>query len=177
MNDITEQPTIRRPKPHRAKPRPDAPREETRTAPREERLQRRRRKVDDRFAIDLSIVPRGYVYQWKRASVYGQPDVQHQVDLRENGWRPVPSVRHPNMMPDGATGAIEKDGMVLMERPEYLDQEARDEDYNLARAQLDRKNSQLGVTPPGTIPGSREHPSARANTKISTSRGPSTFEK
>ena len=50
-----------------------------------ERLTRRRR-TQDPFYIDPSIIPPGISYEWKRQSVFGQPDNEHWFGLRENHW-------------------------------------------------------------------------------------------
>lgn len=138
-----------------------------------ERLMRTSRR-QDKFHIDTRLVPDGWSYEWKRESVYGQPDPDHQVNLRANHWRPVPVERHPNLMPPGHTGAIKKDGMVLMERPLYLTQDAQMEDYQIAMDQVRRKEEQLGATPPGTF--DRSHPSAQRQSFVRRGYGPLTAE-
>lgn len=136
----------------------------------QQRLVRRRRRVDDKFFMDRSKIPDGWSYEWKRQKVYGMTDVDHQVNLRENMWQPVPSSRHPEMMPTGHDGPIEKDGMVLMERPQYLTEEARQEDYEIAMDQVRVKEQQLGHTPGGQF--TRDHPSVHRIAKIKRSYGP-----
>lgn len=88
----------------------------------------------DQFYIPGHIIPEGWSYEWKRATVFGQVDRAHQIHLGENGWTPVPASRHDGMfMPPGDKGAIERDGLVLMERPVVLTEEAREEDRQAAR--------------------------------------------
>lgn len=134
------------------------------------RLVRRRRRTDDKFHVHPSKVPDGWSYEWKRQRVYGMEDVDHQVNLRENHWTPVPGGRHPEMMPIGWEGPITKDGMVLMERPQYLTDEARQEDLDIAREQVRVKENQLGQTPSGTF--TRQHPSVERITRVKRSYGP-----
>jgi hypothetical protein len=44
----------------------------------------------------------------------------------KNGWRPVPADRHPGRYaPVGTKGNVLRGGMILMERPEALCDEAR----------------------------------------------------
>jgi hypothetical protein len=56
-----------------------------------------------------------------------QEDPAYAVSLARKGSEPVPADRHPSFMPDGARFAtIERKGMVLMERPLELTEEARE---------------------------------------------------
>lgn len=140
----------------------------------EGRLVRRRSRVDDKFHINTRKVPEGWSYEWKRDKCYGQPDTDHQVNLRENHWTPVPATRHPEMMPVDWEGPISKDGMVLMERPQYLTDDARDEDLAIARDQVRVKEAQLGQTPGGTF--TRDHPSVQRITRVKRSYAPMNAE-
>ncbi len=135
-----------------------------------ERLVRRRSRVDDKFYIAPGKIPTGWSYEWKRDKVYGMVDVDHQVNLRENHWRPVPASRHPEMMPLGDNGPITKDGMVLMERPSYLTEDARQEDYDWAMDQVRGKEAQLRNTPSGQF--TRDHPSVDRIARVKRSYGP-----
>lgn len=134
---------------------------------------RRQRSTDDVFAATTADkAPEGWTYEFKRESVFGKPDTRHQIGLRENGWRPVPASRHPEMMPEGydPDGPIRIDGQMLMERPEYLTQEAREEDHSIAMGEVDKvRASQMG-TPAGTF--SRSHPSAQRVSGVKVSYGP-----
>ena len=81
----------------------------------------------DKFAFDLSIIPPGWSYEWKRVTVMGASDPSYQVNLAQRGWEAVPASRHPEMMPLGyECGTIDRDGMRLMERPAIITEEARD---------------------------------------------------
>lgn len=132
---------------------------------------RRRRDAPDVFKVAKASIPEGSSYEWKSIAVKGKPSDSHQVNLRENGWRPVPASRHPELLPDGYKGsAIIKDEMMLMERPDYLTDEARQEDYDLAREQVLIKEQALSDTPSGTF--TRAHPSARAQTGIRVTHEP-----
>lgn len=159
---------------HRSrKPRvePREEREEVRETPREEvrtqgqRLQRTRKRTDDKFFIDQRIIPAGMDYNWKRESVYGKPDTFHMNEMMENHWTPVPVSRHPGLI-------VKQDGMVLMERPLYLSEEARREDKMKAQEQVTGVRQSLTGTPDGTF--TREHPSVRANTRLNREYVPMT---
>lgn len=111
----------------------------------------------------LPPAPDGWTYEWKRKSVMGQEDPAHMTDLYRKGWEPVPASRHPEMMPSGSTfESIERKGMVLMERPTELVDEARKIGHRRALNQVRSKEQQLAGTPEGTL--SRDDP--RVSPKI-----------
>lgn len=100
--------------------------------------------------------PAGFDYQWKRRTIYNQEDPSYQVELIRNGWEPVPLDRHPEMMPKGwSAKTIEIDGLVLMERPMVLTDEARAREKANARESVVTKEMQLKSTREGDL-GRRE---------------------
>lgn len=107
--------------------------------------------ASDKYGIDPRMVPDGWSYEWKRKSLWGKEDPQYEVALTRGGWEPVPASRHPEMMPKGTFNTIERDGMVLMERPVELTQEARDKELRRARMQVRAKEEQLNDAPAGTF--------------------------
>ena len=122
----------------------------------------------DEFFIDPRAVPEGWTYEWKRKTVLGKEDPAYQVSLARMGWEPVPASRHPEMMPAGMTAAdIERKGLVLMERPREITDEARQIEAQKARQQVRAKEQQLSHAPDGTLP--RDHAQARPNIKKSYS--------
>lgn len=119
---------------------------------------------DDRFRINPSEIPEGWSYEWKRKTVLNQPDPAYEVELLRRGWEPVPLERHPHMMPAGkGYNTIERDGMILMERPKELTDEAKDVELRKARSQVRQKEQQLAATPDGTM--TRDHARARPSIK------------
>jgi hypothetical protein len=101
--------------------------------------------------------------------VLNQEDPAYQVALARKGWEPVPASRHPEMMPGGAAiNSIERKGMVLMERPKDITDEAIDIEKRRARQQMRQKEAQLNSAPEGQF--TRNHPQARA--KIKTDYAP-----
>jgi hypothetical protein len=99
---------------------------------------------NDDFFIELGIIPDGWSYEWKTRTVLGAEDPAHQVALARRGWESVPASRHPELMPMGYTGAeITRKGMVLMERPMEITQEAKDASLRRARMQMRDKEAQL----------------------------------
>lgn len=104
----------------------------------------------DEFYIPPELIPEGWTYEWKRKTVLGQEDPAHQVALARKGWEPVPASRHPSFMPDGDQySTIERKGMVLMERPAEVTEEARQIEQRRARLQVRQKEEQLNSAPQG----------------------------
>lgn len=114
----------------------------------------------DEFFVDPSIIPEGWTYEWKRLSILGQEDATHQIHLARMGWEAVPARRHPGMMPATWTkGTIERKGMILMERPTEVIEEARRIQNKAAKDQVRAKEAQIAGTPDGTM--TRDHAMAR----------------
>lgn len=113
--------------------------------------QRRHRggQMVDKFAVPPEKIPIGTSYEWKTKTVFGQTNTSYETFLRAQGWEPVPSSRHPDMMPEGYDGPVEIDGMVLCERPMELTREAMQEDFRNAREAVQVKEQQLYGTPDG----------------------------
>lgn len=146
----------------------DEVRSSVRTPPRELdrvdeiRSRRRTRKgaQADKFYIDPKTIPVGWDYQWRRISCLNERDPGYEVMLYQQAFTPVPAKRHPEMSPPGFSGdTIERDGLLLMERPMRLTKEAQLEDLEEARARVASRKLQLGETPPGTLP--RDHETVR----------------
>lgn len=136
---------------------PGRPRKEEsdlRASVRSEPIRSRKRKggqLADKFHIDASSIPEGTSYEWKRHTVYGQEDPSYNVMLREQGWEPVSADRHPELVSDGYSGPIIRDGQILMERPMELTREAQEEDRAMAREVVNVKKQQIGQAPSGTM--------------------------
>jgi hypothetical protein len=110
--------------------------------------------------------PEGWNYEWKRKTVIGQEDPAYQVDLARRGWEPVPASRHPDMMPStGGYDSIERKGMILMERPKEITDEAREIERRKAISQVRAKEAQLSEAPQGQF--ERDDPRVRPNIKKS----------
>ncbi|MBM7047570.1 hypothetical protein [Rhizobium lusitanum] len=133
----------------------DEVRSAIRTAPIRER-KRKGGQIADKYYIDPRVIPEGTSYEWKRHTVYGAPDPSYDVFMREQGWEPVTSERHPDLVADGYNGPIIRDGLMLMERPIELTREAQAEDRAAAAEVVRVKKQQLGEAPAGTLP--REAP-------------------
>jgi hypothetical protein len=113
--------------------------------------------------------PDGWTYEWKTKTVMGQENPAYQVQLQRTGWEPVPTNRHPHMMPgNGNHAVIERKGMVLMERPKDITDEVRSIERKRARDQIMHKKAQLGEAKEGQF--GRDHASVKP--KISNSYEP-----
>jgi len=118
----------------------------------------------DDFYVDPESIPDGWTYEWKRHTVYGQEDPAYQVQLAREGWAPVPSSRHPAMMPAGSTDeVISRKGCILMECPTEIVMERRSLELRKARDQVRHKEAQLAGTPEGTM--TRDHALVKPNIK------------
>lgn len=104
---------------------------------------------EDRFFIDPAIIPPGWTYEWKRHTVYGAEDPAYQVQIARAGWEAVPVDRHPAYMPKGWKGSIERDGMILCERPTEIVEAAKAAEQRRAQQQMRHKEEQLTGAPAG----------------------------
>lgn len=102
--------------------------------------------AEDKFSFDRSIIPEGWDYQWKTKTIKNWEWIDHQVELAQNGWEPVPAERHPGVfMPKDYRGPIERGGMILMERDMRLTAQARRVERREANEQLAISRSMAGL--------------------------------
>lgn len=69
----------------------------------------------DMLWFDQDRVPPGMVYGWVRRSVLNMEDKLNMQERAFQGWKPVPSDRHPELVPSG-WGAVIGDGGSIIER-------------------------------------------------------------
>jgi hypothetical protein len=100
---------------------------------------RRRKSTDDKFEVPKELKIPGQSYEWKTESVLGDEGlhVMHMNGLVENGWEPVQLSEMPHFGRPGESGVVRRGGQILMKRPIELTKEARIEDYQIARAEVD----------------------------------------
>lgn len=103
----------------------------------------------DKFRIDPADVPEGFTYEWKRHTTLGAEDPSYQVSLAQFGWEAVPLDRHPEFMPSGWKGPIEREGMRLMERPAAITEKVRQRDLRNAMAPVQGMKEKLSGAPQG----------------------------
>lgn len=101
------------------------------------------------FQIDMSMVPDGMSYNWKRLDdSYGKPDDAHQARLKRMGWRAVPAARHPELFGHGRNQdepAIHN-RMLLMERPVEITKDAHIHNLKLARKNVADQTAKLKIS-------------------------------
>ena len=104
------------------------------------------RTAENRYLVDESRVPDGMSYEWKRTAVLGVEDDEHQTNLQNNGWTPVPASRHPELagLKAGKDAVIVRGGLMLMERPKDLTDEAHRSDKRRADEQLTTQLKRVG---------------------------------
>lgn len=118
----------------------------------------------DEFYIDPEAIPEGWTYEWKTFSIYNQEQGTYIMQMRREGWEPVPASRHPQMMHKGAgSDPIMRKGMILMECPTEIVEERRRLQLRSARDQVKFKEQQLAGTPEGTM--TRDHAKVRPSIK------------
>lgn len=125
---------------------------------------------EDQFAIPDGIRPDGWSWEWKRYTVLNEPQVAYQAKLSHVGWTYVMAESYPGVfMPVDKVGPIIRDGMVLMERPEALTEEAKREEKRAADDRISRSRQQHGLAPVsgGVDTDTR---AARANTFVKVAR-------
>jgi hypothetical protein len=119
-----------------------------------QRIRRRRGGAgqDNPFELPLDQIPEGSSYEWKRWSNVGAQDPFYIASMRDQGWEPVDPKRHPNWVPPGYNDPyILKGGMILMERPMELTEDAKREARQAAQAQISFQEQRLGITPKDTL--------------------------
>lgn len=127
---------------------------------------------EDKFDLERMgiIPPPGWDYQWKRKSIKGFEDSQHQVELAQNGWEAVPASRHDGLcMPKGYEGNIERGGLILMERDMRLTVLARQIEKRTADRTVAESRQMAGLMPPSSI-ADFDHPGTRGKSGVSISR-------
>jgi len=134
---------------------------------------------EDRFNLQNMGVfpPQGWTYEWKVKTIKNWEWVDHQVELYQNGWTPVPAERHDGkIMPPGYKGPIERGGQVLMERDERLTAQARAVERRAANAPVIESRQMAGLMR-NAVPGAMDsldfdHGAARANSGVRIERTP-----
>lgn len=100
-----------------------------------------------------------YTYQWNSIAALGKEMDEQQLQMYANGWRPVPSSRHPGIYTaPGFEGQIVVKGLRLEERPRCLTEEAMYEDQMRAQKQTRDQTDALRLTQaklPGADVGAR----------------------
>jgi hypothetical protein len=167
-------PSVARPD-MRAEPRPAMREESSR-----DRAARRAAEImghlpDENEAVDpydvSELQPDGYAYQWKVKTVLGQELPQRQLQQAKTGWEAVPAGRHPELMPHGWKGsAIEREGLILMERPTVIEEEMQRRERKEARDLVRGNAEKLSGVPEGQF--ARVDGKGRPTAKLSKTYSP-----
>lgn len=134
-----------------------------------ERLSRRHDDSTNPFDLPPEFVEatrfEGYDLEWKAETVQGKDQPTYLSKLHANGWRPVPARRLPGMYaPENDEGPVRYDGMVLMERPLSLTEEARQDEERKAFEQVRMKHDSWGVDSKNTAVFDPNTPMAKSFT-------------
>ena len=130
------------------------------TRPRTRTRMGRTSVVDDPYHIPLDQVPEGLSYEWKRWTVVGEEQAYYISQMRHQGWEVVSPRAHPHWFPPGFSEPhIIRGGLILMERPIELTNEAIEERRQMATRQINEAEERLGRTPKDTL--TREHPDTK----------------
>jgi len=108
----------------------------------------RLRGDEDKFDLHRMGIraPEGWTYEWKTKTVKNWEWTEHQVDLAQNGWEPVPASRHDGLcMPRGHVGNIERGGQILMERDARLTAMARKSEKRAANEPVQNSRNMAGM--------------------------------
>lgn len=88
-----------------------------------------------------------YSLEWKSEYIYNQQQTTYLSKLMNNGkWSPVLNSRIPGRYPGEPDEPIRHEGMMLMERPVGLTQQARAEEFSKARDQVNMRQRNWGVS-------------------------------
>ncbi|MCB8880122.1 hypothetical protein ACELLULO517_07735 [Acidisoma cellulosilytica] len=128
----------------RSEMRQDDARENLREEP--ARLTRRRGLHTDKYHVPDDLKQPDMSYEWKTATVTGMEQMEHQVELAANHWKPVLASEMPGMMPADYKGHVNRGGQVLMCRPEYLTQEAHEEILDTSLQRVKNQEQRLGMS-------------------------------
>jgi hypothetical protein len=98
---------------------------------------------EERDPLWLPPAPAGFTYGWIRRAVLNQEDAFNIRERQMGGWKPVPSSRHPEMMPEGwglvlgeQKGYIENAGLLMCECPTHLLKKRKDLERQLTASRL-----------------------------------------
>lgn len=85
------------------------------------------------YDIPVSARDPNWDLYWARVSTHGKGDNANINALHDNGWRPASPKDYVRVMPDmRGKDVIERDGLMLMERPMELSRQSLAEDYGEA---------------------------------------------
>lgn len=119
----------------------------------------------NQFAVPDHLTEKGWSLQWVRSECLGKPDPANITDHMENGWTPVPADRKgfSEYFRIEGSGNIEREGLILMERPEELTRQALHEDY---AASMSERNTQVEEFALSDLPAGFDRGYGKAATRV-----------
>ncbi len=120
------------------------------------------------FHVPDSLKESGWDLQWVRTACLGKDDPANVTNHMENGWRAVPGNRpgfKDFFRTDGAA-TIDREGLMLMERPMTLTKQAHDEDY---RNSMQQRNAQVEEFALSGLPSGFDRGYGKAATRVNRS--------
>lgn len=110
-------------------------------------------RFPDKFWYDETKRPPGQAYQWIPVTILGEQNRQHVIEMARYHWTPVPANRHPEITGNDDGGkSIVIGGQMLVERPQYLNDESRAEERRAATSQVESQMVRMAAAPSGTLP-------------------------
>ena len=111
----------------------------------------------------------GWVFRWIRTSILGQNDLTNASGKMREGWEPVKSEDHPELMLEAnKAGNVEIGGLLLCKAPKEL-MEQRDAYYaRQTKAQMDSVNKTLMRDNDPRMPLFKEHKSEVSRSRFGT---------
>jgi hypothetical protein len=109
---------------------------------------RRQTNSTDQFYIPPEFIEPGWSMEWKRCSLFGQPQSGYIAENQNNGWAAVNTGRFPGYFLPETTdpnAPVIRGDLMLMERPLSLTEEARKEDRERAQAAVQNRMAQHGL--------------------------------
>lgn len=119
----------------------------------------------DQFHVPDTLHEAGWTMQWVRATCLGKDDPSNITDHMENGWRPVNADRpgFKQYFRTEGSGDIVREGLILMERPAALTEQALQEDYSAA---MHERNTQVEEFSLSDLPAGFDRGYGKAATKV-----------
>lgn len=71
----------------------------------------------DPYAVEA---PEGITYQWVSSSICGEPNPMNIQARLDNGWTFVSPVEHPTLATSAVSQAVERGGLILMQKQSAL---------------------------------------------------------
>ena len=112
--------------------------------------------------INFANIPDDTSLEWKLFSCAGQEYPFHLQAMRKQGWEPVNPQEHPdwlNLPPNFKDSTVVIDGLILVERPKSLTDQAREDDRMASKQRMREAEQRLGFTPRDTL--TRDHEGAK----------------